>query len=115
MITREQLLIPGARFRVVGTSSHYFDLDDVLLSDGVDRDGDAWFRRADGKIQVVELKELVMIDQPAATEAKTLRDEFAMAALPVMAARADTTYRMDAEDSYAYADAMLSARAKVQP
>lgn len=136
-ITREQLLIPGARFRVVERS--YFaepgDIVTLAEDDGTilpffhaERAAKAGYR-----MMPIPLSRLDLIDpapaQPAVAATgdgvKTLRDEFAMAALNGMLAHGtrykprqlhyETWHAAIAEEAYELADAMLAARAEAKP
>jgi hypothetical protein len=78
--------------------------DEIKISDEPERgDPGGSYMREDGIPEALKLKYF--------TPTKTLRDEFAMAALTGLLANPNrVVYRLDVEEAYAYADAMLRAR-----
>lgn len=137
MITREQLLTPGARFRAESDGGSY-KAGDVLVFLEDDGSDSAFFKRESDAREVCAFMhrlDLIDPDEPAVAaapapepqqDALTLRDQFAMAALisigdwcpsssdEFAGLKDASTLARRAVWAYKQADAMLTARAKVR-
>lgn len=107
MITREQLLTPGARFLVTqdfAPKAHKGDVVKLLEDDGTDI---PWFIGDRAGRVCLRLDQLEIIQ-----DAMTLRDQMAMTALASCIDRYHPTEA--AIEAYRYADAMMAERVKVR-
>lgn len=127
MITREQLLIPGAQFLAREKGSGFSKGDVLTLRDNDGSQCPYFANQMTGESACAWLDQLDLIPEPAAAptpDAKTLLDEIAMAAMAAIISKMpaehvpydeeDTLEREVAAGAYGYAIAMLAERAKVR-